>query len=171
MDEAEAVDRAKAGDVNAYEWLVRQHSAAAIRLATSVCGSAADAEDATQEAFIKAFKALDRVRANGAIRPWLLRIVAQEAQSARRATTRRTALAVPVPDPDLFAAAVSDRIRGTQPVTANVRAPARPRRIGVLVAGLTLGLAVAVGVAPVRSAIADLLGIDGVHITRVARLP
>jgi RNA polymerase sigma-70 factor (ECF subfamily) len=92
MDEAEAVDRAKAGDVNAYEWLVRQHSASAIRLAASICGSAADAEDATQEAFLKAFKALDRFRSDGAIRPWLLRIVANEAKNVRRAGTRRTAL-------------------------------------------------------------------------------
>jgi hypothetical protein len=83
----------------------------------------------------------------------------------------RAARSVPVPDPDLFAAAVTGRIRDKQPATATVRAPVRPRRIGLLAAGLTLGLVVAVGVAPVRSAIADLLGIDGVHITRVTRLP
>jgi RNA polymerase sigma factor (sigma-70 family) len=92
MDEAEAVVRAKAGDLDAYEWLVRQHSAAALRLATAVCGSSADAEDAAQEAFLKAFKALDRFRADGAVRPWLLRIVANEAKNARRSAGRRSAL-------------------------------------------------------------------------------
>ena len=94
MEEAEAVDRAKAGDVDAYEWLVRRHTAAAVRLATAVCGSATDAEDATQEAFLKAFRALDRFRADGALRPWLLRIVANEAKNQRRSAGRRTALVV-----------------------------------------------------------------------------
>jgi RNA polymerase sigma-70 factor (ECF subfamily) len=93
MDEAEAVDRAKAGDTSAYEWLVRQHSAAAVRLAAAICGSAADAEDAAQEAFVKMFYALDRFRPDAALRPWLLRIVANEAKNQRRSAQRRSTLA------------------------------------------------------------------------------
>jgi RNA polymerase sigma-70 factor (ECF subfamily) len=92
MDEAEAVDRAKAGDIDAYEWLVRRHSAVAVRLATAVSGSVADAEDATQEAFLKAFYAIGTFRSGESLRPWLLRIVANEAKNQRRSASRRTAL-------------------------------------------------------------------------------
>jgi RNA polymerase sigma factor (sigma-70 family) len=92
MDEAEAVDRAKAGDIDAYEWLVRRHSAVAVRLATAVSGSVADAEDATQEAFLKAFHAIGTFRSGESLRPWLLRIVANEAKNQRRSAWRRTAL-------------------------------------------------------------------------------
>ena len=128
MDEAEAVNRAKAGDVDAYAWLVRQHSVAAVRLATAVCGSPADAEDATQEAFLKAFHALDRFRAGGALRPWLLRIVANEAKNQRRSASRRTALtaraavvgAQPGPSPEELVVADGDA-RGVLAALASLR--------------------------------------------------
>jgi RNA polymerase sigma factor (sigma-70 family) len=93
MDEAQAVDRARAGDVDAYEWLVRQYSAAAVRLATAICGSTADAEDAAQEAFFKMFHALDTFRPDAALRPWLLRIVANEAKNRNRSARRHIGLA------------------------------------------------------------------------------
>ena len=94
MDESEAVRRAKAGDVDAYEWLVREHSAAAVRLAAALCGRSADAEDVAQEAFLKVFHSLDRFRPDAALRPWLLRIVANEAKNHNRSGRRRTALAL-----------------------------------------------------------------------------
>jgi RNA polymerase sigma-70 factor (ECF subfamily) len=116
MDEAEAVDRAKAGDVGAYEWLVRQHSAAAARLAAAICGSTADAEDAAQEAFVKMYYALDGFRVGSAFRPWLLRIVANEAKNRRRSARRRSALVVraavvgarPAPSPEELVVARGD---------------------------------------------------------------
>jgi RNA polymerase sigma factor (sigma-70 family) len=92
MDEAQAVERARAGDIDAYEWLVRRHSAAAVRLASAVCGSAGDAEDAAQEAFVKMFHALDTFRPGASLRPWLLRIVANEAKNQHRSGRRRAAL-------------------------------------------------------------------------------
>jgi RNA polymerase sigma factor (sigma-70 family) len=93
MDEPTAVGLAQAGDVDAYAWLVRRHSAAAVRLAAAVCGSAADAEDAAQEAFVKMFYALDRFRPGAPLRPWLMRIVANEARNQQRSGRRRSALA------------------------------------------------------------------------------
>jgi RNA polymerase sigma factor (sigma-70 family) len=93
MDDAQAVGLAQAGDVDAYAWLVRRHSAAAVRLAAAVCGSTADAEDAAQEAFVKMFYALDRFRAGSPLRPWLMRIVANEARNQQRSGRRRAALA------------------------------------------------------------------------------
>jgi RNA polymerase sigma-70 factor (ECF subfamily) len=94
MDEAKAVGLARAGDVDAFAWLVRRHSAAAVRLAAAVCGSSADAEDAAQEAFVKIFYALDRFRPGAPLRPWLMRIVANEARNQHRSGRRRAALAM-----------------------------------------------------------------------------
>ena len=53
---------------------------------------AGEAEDATQEAFVKALAALDRFRDGEPLRPWLLRIVANTARNRRRSAGRRAAL-------------------------------------------------------------------------------
>jgi RNA polymerase sigma factor (sigma-70 family) len=116
MDDAQAVGLARAGDVDAYAWLVRRHSAAAVRVAAAVCGSATDAEDAAQEAFVKMFYALDRFRPDAPLRPWLLRIVANEARNQQRSGRRRTALAargassgaLPAPSAEEFVIAGAD---------------------------------------------------------------
>jgi len=54
--------------------------------------NAADAEDATQDALVKAWRALGRFRADEPLRPWLLRIVANEARNRRRSAGRRERL-------------------------------------------------------------------------------
>jgi RNA polymerase sigma-70 factor (ECF subfamily) len=54
-------------------------------------GSAADAEEAAQDGFVKAWRALARFRDGQPFRPWLLAIVANEARSRRRAAGRRAA--------------------------------------------------------------------------------
>jgi RNA polymerase sigma factor (sigma-70 family) len=88
-DEAELVMRAQRGDVAAYERLVERESAVAFRTAYVIAGSAADAEEAAQDAFVKAYRALGRFRAGSPWRPWLLRIVANEARNRRRSAARR----------------------------------------------------------------------------------
>ena len=88
-EEAELVKRAGQGDHDAYELLMRRHEQAAFRAAFLIVGSAADAEDVAQEAFVKAFRALGRFRAGAPFRPWLLRIVGNEARNHRRASGRR----------------------------------------------------------------------------------
>ena len=70
------------------------YQALAFRTAYLLTGSAADAEDAAQVGFVKAWTALPRFRPGAPFRPWLLRIVANEAHNRRRATGRRAALAV-----------------------------------------------------------------------------
>ena len=64
----------------------------AFRIAYLVVGNAAEAEDAAQDAFVKAYRALHRFRSGEPLRPWLLKIVANEARNRRRASTRRDAL-------------------------------------------------------------------------------
>ena len=87
--EAELVARAKQGDHDAYEALMREHERAAFRTAYVIVGSATDAEDVAQEAFVKAYRALGRFRTGSPFRPWLLRIVGNEARNHRRGSGRR----------------------------------------------------------------------------------
>ena len=92
MEEAKLAERARAGDTAAYERLVRMHQAVAFRAAYLVTRDAPEAEDATQEAFIKAYRAIDRFRPGAPFRPWLLTIVTNEARNRRRSAGRRAKL-------------------------------------------------------------------------------
>jgi RNA polymerase sigma-70 factor (ECF subfamily) len=94
VTEAELIARAKREDAAAYEELVRAHQAIAIRTAWLVTGNRADAEEAAQDGFVKAYRALGRFRTGAPFRPWLLSIVANEARNRRRAAGRREALAL-----------------------------------------------------------------------------
>ena len=71
----------------------------AFRTAFVIAGDAADAEEAAQDAFVKAHRALWRFRAGQPFRPWLLTIVANEARNRRRTRGRRAALALRAADP------------------------------------------------------------------------
>jgi RNA polymerase sigma-70 factor (ECF subfamily) len=134
------------GDPNAYAALVRRHAPAAVRTATFL-GAGADAEDVVQEAFVKAYRALDRYREGAAFRPWLLRIVANETRNLHRSAGRRTArearawqqvaplLAGPHPSsasstgPDLPLDALVSTERRTELVAALGRLPAPYREV------------------------------------------
>ena len=93
LDDTALVERARNGEINAYEALVQQYQELAFRVAYQVTGDAADAEDAAQEAFVNAYYALGRFRAGAPFRPWLCRIVANEARNRRTSAQRRTVLA------------------------------------------------------------------------------
>jgi len=86
--------RSQRGDSRAYEELVRPHQEIAFRVAYVITRNAADAEDAAQEALVKAWRALGRFRAGEPMRPWLLRIVANEARNRRRSAGRRVRLSL-----------------------------------------------------------------------------
>ena len=100
------VARAKQGDTRAYGTLVEEHQTIAFRTAYLLTGSAADAEDAVQEGFVKAYRALGRFRAGAPFRPWLLSIVANEARNRRRSAGRRERLALRVAEDPLSGGAV-----------------------------------------------------------------
>jgi RNA polymerase sigma factor (sigma-70 family) len=91
-EDAALAERAKRGDERAFEELVRMYQGIAFRTAFLLTGSASEAEDAAQTAFVKAWGALPRFRAGAPFKPWLLRIVANEAQNRRRQLGRRRAL-------------------------------------------------------------------------------
>jgi len=103
VSEPDLIARARQGDGVAWEALVRQHQEAAFRLAYLFVSDADDAEDVAQEAFIRAFKALDRFDLARPLRPWLLHITANLARNRRRtvgrylAALRRSVQAAPDP--------------------------------------------------------------------------
>ena len=92
LEETELVERAKRGDVGAYEQLMETYQGIAFRTAFVITGSAGDAEEAAQDGFVKAFAALERFRSGEPLRPWLLKIVANEARNRRRSAGRRAHL-------------------------------------------------------------------------------
>jgi RNA polymerase sigma-70 factor (ECF subfamily) len=91
--DAELIERARRGDVMAYEELIRTYQDVALRTAAAFAPDG-DADDAAQEAFVKAYRALGRFREGAPFRPWLLRIVANEARNRRRSAGRRAGLAL-----------------------------------------------------------------------------
>ena len=72
------------------------HEQIAFRTAYAVTHNATDAEDVTQEAFLKAHRALSRFRRGAPFRPWLLRIVGNEARNRVRSRSRRDRIATAV---------------------------------------------------------------------------
>lgn len=83
------IERARGGDGDAYEVLVRRYQDFAFRVAFVITRDAGEAEDAAQTAFLNAHGALGRFRDGSPFRPWLLRIVANEARNRRSAAGRR----------------------------------------------------------------------------------
>ena len=122
--------------MRAYESLVRRYQELAYRTACLITGSAADAEDATQEGLVKAWHALDRFRSDAPFRPWLLTIVANEARNRRRSGRRQDDLAMRVAEarpsgdaaPSPEAAALAGERRRTL-LAAVARMPERDRLV------------------------------------------
>jgi RNA polymerase sigma-70 factor (ECF subfamily) len=100
--DTELVARAKRGDTAAYETLVEEYQTIAFRTAYLITGSAADAEEAAQDGFVKAHRALARFREDAPFRPWLLAIVANEARNRRRSARRRAELALRAAEEELL---------------------------------------------------------------------
>src|SRR5687767_1662135 len=103
-EEDRLVARARAGDESALAEIMERYGTIAFRTAWLITRSAADAEEAAQDGFAKAFAALGRFKPGAPLRPWLLTIVANEARNRRGAAARRERLALraarePVPSP------------------------------------------------------------------------
>jgi RNA polymerase sigma-70 factor (ECF subfamily) len=94
LDESDLIQRAQRGDTHAYEELVHAYQGIAFRTAYVIARNASDAEDAAQDGFVKAWRALGRFREGAPFRPWLLQIVANEARNRRRSAGRRANLAL-----------------------------------------------------------------------------
>lgn len=96
LSDDELIGRTKQGDRQAYEVLVRRYQDVAFRTAWIIARDSEDAEDATQAAFIKAWLAIERFRPGSPFRPWLLRIVANEAKNQAQSHRRRQLRTAPI---------------------------------------------------------------------------
>jgi RNA polymerase sigma-70 factor (ECF subfamily) len=81
--------RAAAGEDPAFEELLARYEARAYRLAVRLTGSAADAQDVVQEAFLSAYRGLAAFRGEAGFSTWLFRIVTNAALMQRRGRKRR----------------------------------------------------------------------------------
>jgi RNA polymerase sigma-70 factor, ECF subfamily len=84
VSDADLVARARRGDQAAFGELVDRHRTAVYRAALAVLRSHADAEDAAQDAFVNAYRHLDRFRGDSSFKTWLLTIAWREAINRRR---------------------------------------------------------------------------------------
>lgn len=96
LDEQGLIARAQDGDTAAFGDLVRMHQELAVRVAYLVVRNHAEAADVTQDAFIKAYRSIGRFRAGTPLRPWLMRIVRNEALNRVRSAKRRERVALKV---------------------------------------------------------------------------
>ncbi len=88
MDEAALIAAASKGDARAFNQLVIRYQGIAYNLAYRILGDEDAASDATQDAFVSAFKAMPRFR-GGSFKAWVLRIVTNACYDQLRARRRR----------------------------------------------------------------------------------
>ena len=103
---AELVARAKAGDAAAFDELVRKYRPRVYSLALHLTGQASDADDITQDAFLKAYHKLPEFEGRSEFFTWIYRITLHRALNSKRDRMRRRT--VPLADPRLVAAVAVD---------------------------------------------------------------
>ena len=87
VDDRALIEAVRSGDRDAFGLLVEREAAAVYRACHRILGRRHDAEDATQESFLAAFRSIGGYRGDGSLRGWLLRIATR--QSFRRLAQRR----------------------------------------------------------------------------------
>jgi RNA polymerase sigma-70 factor, ECF subfamily len=88
-DDAELVRRVVQGDVAAFELVMRRHNRRLFRLARATLRDDAEAEDALQEAYLTAHRALPGFRGEASLATWLSRLVTSECLDRLRKRSRR----------------------------------------------------------------------------------
>jgi len=89
LPDIEIARRIAAGDLDALQMLMRRHNQTLYRTARSILKDDAEAEDAVQEAYLLAYRAMDRFRGDAKLGTWLVRIVVNEALGRVRKRKRR----------------------------------------------------------------------------------
>lgn len=106
ISDGDLVSRAQSGQLDAFEELVRRHRLATYRVALRMLGDESDAEDATQDAFVQAWRNLGGFRADAAFSTWMYRVVTNRCLNMLRARRRTEQL----PDDREAPASRPDRI-------------------------------------------------------------
>ncbi|HSO28288.1 MAG TPA: RNA polymerase sigma factor [Candidatus Sulfomarinibacteraceae bacterium] len=122
LDEVELIRRCREGSDAAYAVLVREHRPRLYTLAHRLTGDRATAEDVVQEAFLAAFKAIDRFEPKPSLSAWLntitVRIAKRAASRARARTNTSLDQATEAGDPATFAGARPGPLVDGDPVAA-----------------------------------------------------
>jgi len=128
LSDTEIARRIAAGDRNAFELLMRRYNQTLYRTARSILRDDAEAEDAVQEAYILAYRAIGAFRGEAKLSTWLIRIVVNEAIARSRKRSRRAQIielsGAQEPDADLSEENM-DEAAPEQPEHAAVRAQTR----------------------------------------------
>jgi RNA polymerase sigma-70 factor (ECF subfamily) len=116
-DEPGLVDRVRRGDERAFATLVDRYADAAFAAALSILGEPQDAEDAVQNAFIRALERIDQLEGGSPFGPWFYRVLRSTALNLRRHEALRTHEELPVsagggpsPETDLDRALTRERV-------------------------------------------------------------
>jgi RNA polymerase sigma-70 factor, ECF subfamily len=107
MQDAQLVERVLHGDPEAYGALVSRHMGRAFSIAWRILEHREDAEDVVQDSFMRALERLEQLHHGRPFRPWLLRIVVNQALNFRRARGIRTTMQLS--DAAVAAGALPDR--------------------------------------------------------------
>lgn len=89
------VDRARTGDLDAFEEIVRARMDAVYRLSFAVLGNEADARDAAQDTFVAAWKQIRGLRDTDRFEAWLQRVAVNAARMVHRSRRRRGVREIP----------------------------------------------------------------------------
>lgn len=92
MSDAALARAVEAGDLRAFEHLMRRHNRALYRTARAILKDDFEAEDAVQEAYLQAYRSIAKFRGEARLSTWLVRIVANEAFGRLRKRARRAAI-------------------------------------------------------------------------------
>src|SRR6266545_8274213 len=98
-DPTDLIHRAQQGDRAAFEALYRAHAGRVYALCLRLTADAAQAEERTQDAFVRAWQRLSTFRGDSAFGSWLYRLTVNEVLLARRAERRHTERVVTHDDP------------------------------------------------------------------------
>ncbi|GIH20544.1 RNA polymerase subunit sigma-70 [Rugosimonospora africana] len=98
MDTTDLIDRARAGDHNAFRDLVQGHSHELQVHCYRILGSLQDAEDALQETLVSAWRSLGEFGQRSSLRTWLYKIATNRCLDMLRADSRRPRIAPPLPE-------------------------------------------------------------------------
>lgn len=124
LTDADMAGRIASGDMVALQYLMRRHNQTLYRTARSILKDDAEAEDAVQEAYVLAYRAMDRFRGDAKLSTWLIRIVVNVAIRRARKLNRSAEVI------DLVADPTDSREIGGQSLEAdmNENAPEQPER-------------------------------------------
>lgn len=128
LDDGALVERAKSGDRAAFSQLVSRHQDAVYRVCYRVLGGREDAEDAAQEAFVRAYRKLDGFEGRSSFKTWMVRLsmnVSLNERSKRKEPLTEAPMPAPAPDPEreLLASEAAARVHeALQKIQPNYRA-------------------------------------------------